>query len=180
MDCDDVGDRAAAVVAGVCCAEAAELALTSAAEVADRLQVEWGRTALQDRLCAHRGSRLTFRLPGMEAVVGRVDAVEADWLRISTAHGPCYLALDKIDSVEGLSRIPGQSAGSTARRWTALLRQLHQARRPITVVTAAGHRITGSVVRVGRDHLDLELAEQTRSDSCLTITTRAIAAIRAH
>lgn len=176
---DQVDDAAVRVVAAAWCAEAAEQAATLAAEVADTIKVEFGRTTLSDRLRAHCGRELTLHVTGIGAVTGSLEVVEGEWLRMTAPCRVYYLAIDKIETVEGLGEAPDAAPGLPARGWTQLLRQFAEAGRTITVATVTGGRTSGRVARSGRDHFDMGFSEQTARDGGrrLTLATATVAAI---
>lgn len=174
-----IDDEAERVVAAAWRARAADEAAILAAQVADTIQVEFGRTALCDRLRAHSGRELTIRVTGMDAISGTLDVVEGEWLRMNALGRVYYLALNKIETVEGLGEAPDVSPGLPPRGWTQLLRQFADAGRSITVATVAGGRVSGWLVRSGRDHFDIGLLDQCAGDrpGRLTVATTAIAAV---
>lgn len=175
----EIDDEAVQIVATAWRAEAADQAATLAAEVADQIRVEFGRTTLSDRLRAHRGRELTISVAGIDAVSGYLDVVEGEWLRLTALGRTYYLALDKIEAVEGLGEAPDAALGLPPRGWTQLLRQFGDAGGRVTVATVTGGRLSGRVLRSGRDHFDLELRDEFASDGArrLTLTTATISAI---
>lgn len=174
-----IDDEAVRVVAAAWRAQVAEEAAILAAEVADTIQVEFGRSALCDRLRAHSGRELTIRVTGMDAISGSLDVVEGEWLRMTAPGLAHYVAIDKIETVEGLGEAPEVPPGLPPRGWTQLLRQFADAGRAITVATVTGGRVSGRVVRAGRDHFDIGLSNQCAGDRGrrLTVSTATIAAI---
>lgn len=176
---EDAGDAAARIVAGAWCAEAAEADAAVADQVADQARVEFGRTTLRERLRGHRGGNVLLRVTGLDPVAGFVELVEAEWLRIAAIDGPCYVALDKIEIVEGLNDKSDPPSGLPPRGWTQILRQLAEAGNSVTVATVHGDRIHGRVLRAGLDHFDLLAHDRPAyaHRAGQTIANRTIAAI---
>jgi hypothetical protein len=127
-------------------------------EVADRERAERAALHLVDRLRAHVGSRLAFCLLGSERVVGRLVDVGVDWVLLDDA-GSLLLPLVTVTGVEGLSRRAAVAEGAPARRvpLTVLLRRLARDRGGVRVRLVDGAELTGTIDRVGADHVDVAL-----------------------
>lgn len=174
--------------------QAAELA----GEVADRTRRERARIRLVDRLRATRGATVTIRVGGGLALSGRVERVGPDWLLLSDSAG------------EGASEGAGDGAGeivlpATALRWIAglsaraddpavdgvvaarldlsyLLRGIARDRAVVTLTLTDGGQLSGTIDRVGSDHLDIadhDPGEPRRPSSVRAIRTIPFAAIAA-
>lgn len=179
MEPDEIDDAAVRVVAAAWRAEAAEQVATLAAEVADTIKVEFGRTTLSDRLRAHCGREVTLHVTGIDAITGLLDVVEGEWLRITALRRVHYVALDKIEAVEGLGEVPDAVPGLPPRGWTHLLRQFVDTGRPLTVASVTGGRVSGRVIRAGRDHFDIGRSDHCRDNGERrhTLATANVAAI---
>lgn len=137
-------------------AEAAELA----GEVAERSRLEVGRLRLADRLIAATGAALTVRLPGTEPVRGTLLDAGVDWLLIDTGSGVEVLVpLAAVLGVSGAGARTAAAEGSGVvsrrldLRWA--LRGLVRSRAGVSVVLRDGSTVSGTLDRVGADHVDL-------------------------
>jgi len=133
-----------------------------------------GRLDLRDRITAlHRGPaatrRLHLRLRSGERVALSPMTVGRDWVAGDLDDRPHHQAIvpfHAIDSVQldreqvAVSLHPGPEGPQLAARLGLgfLLRDLCRRRAPVTVVTDAGPA-TGTIDRVGRDHVDLAVHE---------------------
>jgi len=126
------------------------------ADVADRARAERATLGLADRLRGHVGGELTFRLLAGERVRGRLVDVGADWVLLQDG-GSVVLPLAAVGGVEGLSRLAEPGAGVLARtaRLGLVLRRLSRDRAPVRLVLLDSATLTGTIDRVGADHLDL-------------------------
>lgn len=144
--------------------DAARAALDTEAE---RLRIS--RIPLRARLLTLSEGRqaITLRTAGLDALVGIVHEVGADWLGL---HQPEWnrLVLVPLAAVSSLSAASGvvleslneASAPETLRARMSLgfvLRDLARKRMPVTVTTVSGDALHGTVDRAGADHLDLAL-----------------------
>jgi hypothetical protein len=136
--------------------EAEERAGTEA-EVTDLVRAERARLVVRDRLRAHVGQPLTWSLVTGATLIGRLLDVGADWVLIATASGESLTPLGAVQYVSGLSRFTAPEAGEVARRLGigVILRGLSRDRAVVSVQLRAGQRMTGTIDRVGVDHLDL-------------------------
>jgi hypothetical protein len=137
-------------------AEAAELG----GEVAERSRFEAGRLRLADRLAAATGAVLTVRLPGAEPVRGTLLDAGVDWLLLDAGSGVEVLV--PLAAVLGVSGAGARTAtpaggGQVSRRldlrWA--LRGLARSRAGVSVVLRDGSTVSGTLDRVGADHVDL-------------------------
>ena len=136
-------------------AEAADLEL----EVRDRTRREASLIRTVDRLRAARGAEVTAVLPGAGPVAGLLRDAGEDWLLLEQPGGREVLVpLAAVLSLTGLGRrTSGEQEGEVARRldlrWA--LRGLARSRAPVQVVLVDGAVLTGTLDRVGADHVDL-------------------------
>jgi hypothetical protein len=126
------------------------------ADVADRGRAERAALTLADRLRGHLDSALTFRLLDGDHVGGRLVDVGSDWVLLDDG-GSVVLPLPAVAGVEGLSRLAAPAPGALARRvgLGVLLRRLGRDRAPVRIGLLDGAAVTGTIDRVGADHLDL-------------------------
>lgn len=128
------------------------------AEVADRVRIERTSVCLLDRVRAGIGRPLSVHLVQGEPVSGEIADAGADWLLVRTRRGDVLVPLAAVCRVDGLG--PSALAGGTlARRITlsVVLRGLADQRCAVSVQLRGGTVLSGSVQRVGRDHLDLAM-----------------------
>jgi hypothetical protein len=137
-------------------AQAAELA----AEVADRTRREVGLLGLVDRLRPALGAQLSIQATGLGSARGTLLDAGTDWLLLQEVGAAELLvpsaALLSLAGVGGPAEVPG-SAGEVARRldlrWA--LRGLVRSRSGVQLVLRDGSTVSGTLDRVGADHLDL-------------------------
>ena len=146
--------------------EAERAALDSEAE---RLRVS--RLALRERLVAlaHAGEApVSIDLLDTTVVVGRVEAVGADWISLAPETRRPGLVLVPLHAVVGVGMARTDvvrtareaSAGSALRQRMSfgfVLRDLARKRVPVGVQLSTGRTLTGTIDRAGADHLDLAL-----------------------
>ena len=126
------------------------------ADVADRGRAERAALALADRLRGHLENVLTFRLLTGDRVRGRLVDIGADWALLDDG-GSVVLPLAAVTGVEGLSRLASTTTEALARtvRVGVVLRRLSRDRAPVRLALLDGATLTGTIDRVGADHLDL-------------------------
>jgi hypothetical protein len=147
------------------------------ADVADRGRAERAALALADRLCGHLESGLTFRLLDGDCVRGRLADVGCDWVLLDDG-GSVVLPLGAVAGVEGLSRLAAPPTGALARRvgLGVLLRRLGRDRAPVRIGLLDGTVVTGTIDRVGVDHLDL--AQHAPDEARRPGTVRGVLVVR--
>ncbi len=125
------------------------------AEVAERVRAERATIGLAERLLAHGGQDLRLVLTDGE-VCGRVADVAPQWLLLEEGSAQVLVPATALVAVRGLGRAVAQEPGTVLRRLSLghALRALARDRNAVTVC-AAGSVLTGTVDRVGSDHLDL-------------------------
>lgn len=138
----------------------AAVAAELAGEVAERSRLEAGRIRLSDRLAEAAGAAVAVSLPGSGVVRGRVLDAGIDWLLLDEGAG--REALVPLEAVLGISGIGARTAAPGAEgevgkrldlRWA--LRGLARGRVGVAVTLRDGSAVTGTLDRVGADHVDL-------------------------
>jgi hypothetical protein len=129
------------------------------AEVAERARREAALLGLLDRLRPAVGSSITVHLPGPNVLRARLLDCGPDWLLLEE-HGEREV-LVPVSAVLGVTG-PGaaaapQATGAVAKRldlrWA--LRGLARSRTGVVLGLTDGTLVTGTLDRVGTDHLDL-------------------------
>ncbi|MBK5307456.1 MAG: hypothetical protein JJD92_12275 [Frankiaceae bacterium] len=129
-------------------------------EVSDRTRRELGLLRLADRLREGEGHPLAVTVWGAGAVHGRLVDAGIDWLLIEeTGVREVLVPLGSVLGISGIgarAAVPG-SEGEVGRRldlrWA--LRGLARDRAGVTVVLRDGSAVTGTLDRVGADHVDI-------------------------
>jgi hypothetical protein len=137
-------------------AEAAELA----GEVADRTRTEVGQLRLVDRLRPALHAPIAVQLLGLGAVRGTLLDAGPDWLLLQELGARELLVpatgLLSVSGVGGPAEVPG-SEGEVGRRldlrW--VLKGLVRSRSGVQLVLRDASVLTGTLDRVGADHVDL-------------------------
>lgn len=136
-------------------AEAAELA----AEVSDRTRREWARIALVDRLRGALDRPLNLTVTGVGPLTGTLTRCGPDWLLLRQGGAELLVPLTAVGSVTGLgsAAVAPTSVDPVAARWNLrlALRGLAEARVGVTVSLTHGAVVSGTLNRVGADHVDL-------------------------
>ena len=152
------------------------------AEVGDLVRAERGAIGLRDRLRAHVGCDLVLHLRRGGAVEGALLDVGADWVLLRGAAADVLLPLAAVVAVSGLSRsaLSDEARPARALRLAVVLRGLAADRAPVAVELTGGLTLTGTVDRVGADHVDLAvhaLDEPRRQGTVTAVRTLATGAI---
>jgi hypothetical protein len=136
----------------------AEERAVQAGDIADLVRAEHGRLALADRLRAHLGEILTWSLgSGDASLEGELLDVGADWVLVKSARGEALIPIVAVQFIGGLSRAARPEPGEVARRLGlgVVLRGLARDRAVVDLRLRGDLRMTGTIDRVGADHLDL-------------------------
>ena len=130
------------------------------AEVADRTRREQGLLGLVDRLRETEGHPLAVTVWGAGSVHGRLLDAGTDWLLLEETGGREVLV--PLTAVLGITGVGARTAapdseGEVGRRldlrWA--LRGLARDRAGVAVVLRDGATVTGTLDRVGADHVDV-------------------------
>lgn len=136
-------------------AQAAELA----GELAERARRESALLRWSDRLRAAEGADLAVTLPGAGVLRGRLLEAGTDWLLLAE-HGRREVLVPStaVLGVTGLgprSAVPDESPVTRRLDLRWALRGLARSRTAVTLGLVDGSLVTGTLDRVGADHLDL-------------------------
>lgn len=137
--------------------ERAELLL----EVVDSTRSERGRVLWAERLLATTEQPVRVRVRGVGQLTGTVHEVGADWLVLLIAvqgparRGEVLVPQKAVLSVSGLSPRADQRATRRLLDLRLALRALSRDRSVVRVTDVEGGQLTGTIDRVGRDHVDV-------------------------
>jgi len=154
-------------------------------EVADRTRREVARLRFVDRLRAARSRPVVLRLQGAGVLTGDVADVGADWVLLEEPGGGAALvslwAVVALSGVGTRSELPG-SEGEVERRFDLrfALRKLVRDRTVVELTLLDGTRVTGTLDRVGADHVDLaqhEPEEPRRASAVRQVLLVPVAAV---
>ena len=156
-------------------------------EVADRTRRELARIAMRDRLRASVGSTVTVEVGG-SSTTGRLAAVGADWLLVRPDHRALLVVLAAVSGLVGLqaSAVEPDSVPAVESRLGLghALRAIARDRAAVTLMRRDGTTLTGTIDRVGADHLELaehgldEFPRPDRLRGRRTVPFAAVAAVR--
>jgi hypothetical protein len=136
----------------------AEQQASADADVADLIRGERAQISLRDRLRAHLGQQMVCSI-GAEVATVSGDLVDlgSDWLLIDSGRGQTLIPIGALQYVSGLSAAALPDSSMVARRLGlgVVLRGLGRDRAVLGIRLRAGELLTGTIDRVGADHLDL-------------------------
>jgi hypothetical protein len=137
-----------------------------AAEVAERSRREAALARLGDRLAAAVGAPATVHLPAGGRVRGVLVDTGVDWLLLDEqSAGEALVPLPAVLGVTGVgatAAAPDESAVGRRLDLRWALRGLARSRTAVQLVLVDGSVLTGTLDRVGADHVDL--AEHGRDE----------------
>lgn len=159
------------------------------AEVRDRSRREIALLRTVDRLGGAVGRVLVVHVHGQGAVEGRLERVGPDWLLLEEPAGREVLVpLDAVLGVRGLSgatRSPAEQGRVEARLdLRHALRGLSRSRSPVQLGLRDGSAVSGTVDRVGADHVEIaeHAVDQPRRAASVTgtrlVPAHALAVVR--
>ena len=134
---------------------AAEERATWEIDVADLVRAEVGGLMLVDRLRAHVGAPLAWTFADGQGRAADLVELGADWVLLRSRPGEVLVPLGAVSSVAGLGRSAVVAERPRGLRLTTVLRGLARDRQAVRVDLRGGTVLTGTVDRVGADHLDL-------------------------
>jgi hypothetical protein len=160
-------------------------AASDRAEDASRARLEMGAVALADRLRGALGHPVLLRCRGAGQVAGALTDVGVDWLLLEDDAGrEVLVSAGAVLVVGGLGRqtAAAEPAGAVRSRLDLrrAVRALARDRAPVQVVLEDGAVISGTVDRVGADHLELaehEADVSRRPDAVLGIRAVVLDAV---
>lgn len=131
--------------------------LDLAAEVAERARAERARITLSRRLLAHHATTLRVWTASGD-IVGTVEDVAPAWLVLAEDVTRVLIPTSAVLRVDGLGRHLAAEPGKVLRSLSLghALRALARDRAGVAVMVA-GAAVTGTIDRVGADHLDLAM-----------------------
>ena len=134
----------------------------------DDLRLRAAHTPLSERLralCEAQRPASVALIDGT-TLAGRLRAVGADWLAIADEASPCGLWLVPFASLVAVGLAQAEvrdslrdatSSGGARMLWAMVMRDLARRRVPVSVQVRGSHLLTGTIDRVGADHLELAL-----------------------
>ena len=148
-------------------------------QVAELVPAEWAGIHLLNRLRASVGRRLTVTLDGSASVSGVVDEVGVGWFMLSDQGTGTLVCLRAVSSMDGLAKDAPVDSPPSRLPQTAVWRQWARQRAHVQIRLHRDFRIEGSVLRVGRDFVDVVEHPRDRrplpSDRTTTIACDAVA-----
>lgn len=133
------------------------------AEVAERITWAWGQMSIVDRCAGAIGRTVLVEVHGVGWTEGELAGVGSDWVEVRTVRGADVVAtrhIEGIVGVQGASRLPADvpktEKSHDLRQW---LRRHVDVNDRLEFLQTRGSHITGRPVRVGADHVDVELPD---------------------
>lgn len=146
--------------------------------VGELVPAEWAGATIAGRLASARGRVLTVALAST-TLVGTVEEVTGSWFTLRTAGGRALVMTASVVTMSGVPATASSPEPPATRRLSSVCRQWLRERRRVQLTTSQGTAVVGSVVRVGRDHLDLVEHPQDRqavvTDRILTLPYAGLA-----
>jgi hypothetical protein len=141
-------------------------------EVAEQARAEYAAVRLADRLRAHAGCRIVCHLVDGQRVEGAVREVGPQWVILQGVQGQVLIPGSALAGVDGLGRSVALPDGELARRLGlgVVLRGLAVRRVPVRLSLHGGGLVSGTVDRVGADHLDLAVRAPDQACRCAGVT----------
>ena len=148
-------------------------------QVAELIPAEWAGIHLLDRLRASVGRRLEVSLVGPTSVSGVVVEVGTGWFTLTDQGTMTLVCLSGVSSIDGLAKEAPVAVPPSRLPQTAVWRQWARERAHVKVWLHRDSRIEGSVLRVGRDFVDVAEHPGDRrpvpTDPTTTISCDAVA-----
>jgi len=153
------------------------------AEVADRTRREAALVRLVDRLRGSLDRTVRLGLPGGGTVTGRLASVGCDWALVDAdTGGEVVVPLAGVMTIAGLgpaSASPQAESAVDARLDLRIaLRSIARDRAAVRVVLVDGTELSGTIDRVGADHI--ELAEHPAGEPRRVSEVRAVRVVPLH
>jgi hypothetical protein len=166
-----------------------DAAVAAGDDVAGLVRAEVARTDLADRLRAHAGAAVVLRLTDGQWLRGAVLEAAPQWLLLAegatgepgghplggSTGRQVLVPLTALERVGGLSRAVAPPPGAVERRLGlgAALRALSRDRVPVGLLLAGG-ALSGTIDRVGADHLDLAVHPAGEARRAAAVTEVAV------
>lgn len=133
------------------------------AEVAERVAWAWGQMSIVDRCAAGVGRTLSVEVSSVGWVEGKLVDVGSNWIELRTERGTEFLVAHQLTGIVGLqgaSRLPEDAPRTErSRDVRQLLRRYTNQTDRLELLQTNGGRTAGRPVRVGADHVDVELSD---------------------
>ena len=153
------------------------------AEHADRVRVTFGGVTAIERAAGSLGGLVQIRTPGDRRVTGELVRVGPDFLLLrESVSVDLLVAWSAVQGIEGLTQRTGPALGTVDTRFDLrkALRSLARDRAPVTVGTAHGTELSGTIDRVGADFCEVAAHpgwETRRSPAVRTVVLVPLAAV---